>query len=65
VGEAVGPVSEEKRNQIAIVPWKAIIVMRNILVHRYFNLDEEALWKVVRVDPGQLLEILRRAINHR
>jgi uncharacterized protein with HEPN domain len=61
VGEAAGRVSEETRARLSEIPWKAIIGMRNILVHRYFNLDEEALWKVVQSDLKDLIATLHKA----
>lgn len=61
IGEAAGRVSEKTQTEATKVPWKAIIGMRNILVHRYFNLDEEALWKVVESDLRGLIGDLRKS----
>ena len=59
IGEAASRVSEGTRLTIPAIPWKAMIGMRNILVHRYFDLDDEALWKVVIQDLVDLVPYLK------
>lgn len=34
----------------AEIPWKAIVAMRNALVHEYFGLDNDEIWAVVEHD---------------
>lgn len=63
IGEAASRISETVKQKNSNVPWKAIIGMRNILVHRYFNLDDEALWKVVQQDIPSLIEKLQKIIK--
>jgi uncharacterized protein with HEPN domain len=36
--------------------------MRNILVHAYFQIDHEAVWRVVERDLGPLEAELRRVV---
>ena len=38
----------------ANVPWADMIGMRNILVHHYFGIDENAVWSVVEKDIPEL-----------
>ena len=47
IGEAVRPISSELREQKADLPWAAIVAMRNILVHRYYEVNLEIVWLVV------------------
>lgn len=57
-GEAATKISETSRSGSTSVPWTAIVGMRNILVHRYFNLDDEAIRKVVQQDlPGLMADV--------
>jgi uncharacterized protein with HEPN domain len=50
IGESAGRISQELRDQNSQVPWKDIIDMRNILVHRYFGIDLEEVWDTIAID---------------
>lgn len=47
IGEAASRVSEANRVRVATLPWTRIVGMRHILVHAYFNVDYDAVWRVV------------------
>jgi uncharacterized protein with HEPN domain len=59
IGEAVGRVSDTLRGHHPEVPWSQIVAMRNILIHRYFDVDAEEVWAAVERD----LPDLKRAIE--
>ena len=59
VGEAASRVSEETRAEATEVPWPAIIAMRNRLIHAYFDIDRDILWKTVTAELPALLDQLR------
>jgi uncharacterized protein with HEPN domain len=71
IGEAASKVSNETRSAYAVIPWKAIIGMRNRLVHAYFDIDPDILWVASTVELPALLdqlklvepEIMRRGID--
>lgn len=54
IGEAVSRLSEDLRSRYTTVPWRAIIGMRNTLVHGYFDVDWDAVWAVVENDLSNL-----------
>ncbi|GAA5158140.1 hypothetical protein GCM10023214_18770 [Amycolatopsis dongchuanensis] len=37
------------------VPWRAIVGMRNRITHGYFDMDLNALWRVLTVDLPAVL----------
>ncbi|AFL73997.1 HepT-like ribonuclease domain-containing protein [Thiocystis violascens] len=41
IGEAASQVSDETRSVAWGIPWKAIVGMRNRLIHAYFDVDAE------------------------
>ena len=61
LGEAAARLSPELRAR-AQVPWNSIVGMRNILVHAYFQIDHEAVWRVVERDLGPLEAEIRRVL---
>jgi uncharacterized protein with HEPN domain len=60
IGEAAGQLSEEAKAGIPGIPWRNIIGMRNRLVHAYFDINLDILWKTV-VDglPPIIAELTR------
>jgi uncharacterized protein with HEPN domain len=54
IGEACRALPDEFQARYAGVPWADMIAMRNILVHHYFGIDEEAVWLVVENDIPEL-----------
>jgi uncharacterized protein with HEPN domain len=60
IGEAVGKLSDEIKNQYPNLPWSAISNMRNKLIHEYFGVDLAVVWKTIEID----LPILEDAINN-
>jgi uncharacterized protein with HEPN domain len=54
IGEAAARVSEPTRVQHPEVPWRAVIGMRNAVVHGYFQVDWQEVWNVVERNLGPL-----------
>lgn len=50
IGEAVGRLSDQIKDQHPEIPWRDIVAMRNILVHDYFAVDADEVWNVVEGD---------------
>jgi len=49
-GEAVRGITPEFKTAHPEIPWSDIIGMRNVLIHHYFGIDRDAVWKVVEHD---------------
>ena len=56
IGEAAGRISDELSGRYSQIPWPEIIAFRNILVHAYFGIDWNEVWKSARVDCPALHE---------
>jgi uncharacterized protein with HEPN domain len=59
IGEAAGQLKEDFIQTHPIIPWSQIIAMRNLLVHVYFGVDLNEVWRAVEKD----LPVLRDAIE--
>jgi uncharacterized protein with HEPN domain len=46
MGEAARNISDEIKEMYPEVPWRRIIGLRNIVVHAYFGVDLETIWKI-------------------
>jgi uncharacterized protein with HEPN domain len=59
LGEAANKVSTEVRRANPNIPWKAIVGMRNRLIHAYFDVDTDMVWETVQVEIPGLLPLLQ------
>lgn len=59
IGEAASKISSETRDTLPQVPWFAIVSMRNRLIHAYFDIDHDVLWKTVIEEIPELSAVLR------
>ena len=62
IGEAVKGLPEEVKQMDALIPWRAIAGLRDVLAHAYFRIDAPLVWEVVR---EQLPEFLKRVVQIR
>jgi len=62
IGEAAARLSEATRAAAPDVPWNAIVGMRNRLVHAYFDVDTELVWKTVQIELPALRDRLQSLI---
>jgi uncharacterized protein with HEPN domain len=60
IGEAAKRLSPKITNKYKDIPWKDITGMRDKLVHDYFGVDVEAVWKTVKND----IPFLKNQINN-
>ena len=60
IGEAAANVPENIQEQFAEVPWYQMKGMRNILIHEYFGLDDEVIWKTIQDDLPFLKDTIRK-----
>jgi uncharacterized protein with HEPN domain len=58
IGEAARRVSEPTRLAHPEVPWHQIIGMRHRVVHDYFSVDYDIVWRVVTHDLPPLAQAL-------
>lgn len=59
IGEASKQIKEDLRLKYSGVPWKYASGMRNYLIHEYFNVDYDEVWKTLKED----LPMLKRQIQ--
>jgi uncharacterized protein with HEPN domain len=62
IGEAVTHVPEAIIAAHPEIPWAEMRAMRNIVVHEYFGVTNETLWKTAREDLPAILGPLRKLL---
>ena len=62
VGEAASKLSEEFRAAHPGIPWRAIVGMRNRLIHAYFDIDTQTVWETTTQELPPILNQLRELV---
>jgi uncharacterized protein with HEPN domain len=58
IGEAAYQTSQETRDHLQDIAWQDIIGMRHRLVHAYFDINLDILWRTVKDDLPALIDAL-------
>jgi len=62
IGEAARMISKNTKKLYSDIPWYEIAGMRNRLIHEYFGVDLDAVWKTVTQDLDSLVEKLSKSV---
>lgn len=63
IGEAANNLTHGFRSEHPEIPWRDITDMRNFLVHVYFEIDVEIMWKTAAEDLPPLLDWLEEVLR--
>ena len=50
IGEAAKNIPKSMRGRYTEIPWEDIVRMRNKVIHNYFGVDLQVIWKTLRED---------------
>jgi uncharacterized protein with HEPN domain len=58
IGEAANHLPTEYRTEMSVIPWRKIVAMRNLLVHRYWFVDRGLLLLIVHNELPNLVSVI-------
>ena len=58
IGEATKKISKDLKSQYREIPWKEMSGMRDKLIHDYFGVDADVVWKTVNEDIPYLKSLI-------
>lgn len=62
IGEAAGNLSTEFRETHTAIPWQRIRGLRNHLIHAYGDVDQLAVWRILKHELTDLLAYIQPLI---
>lgn len=62
LGEAAKATSEQFKKAHPSIPWQQMIGTRNRLIHGYFDIDYDIIWKIINEDLPRLISDLKKVI---
>ena len=55
IGELAGSLSTDFRSRYPSIPWKSIIGLRNIVAHRYGELNFARIWEIIEKELPDII----------
>jgi uncharacterized protein with HEPN domain len=62
IGEAAAGISEEMRSKYPEIAWRQMSAMRNRLIHGYFDVDLNIVWKTLTTELPPLASQIRKVL---
>ena len=62
IGEAEKKLPEKVKDEAGEIEWRKIIGLRNLLIHEYFGVQAEVIWKTIQEDLPLLKNRLQKLI---
>ncbi|MBI4036188.1 DUF86 domain-containing protein [Candidatus Daviesbacteria bacterium] len=63
LGEAARNIPEEAAEKYSDIPWGKMVSMRNKIIHEYFGVDLDILWKTIKEDLPVLKQQIEKIIQ--
>ena len=63
IGEASKNIPETMKTKYKVLPWKQMAGMRDKLIHAYFGIDTETLWKAVKENIPPLKKAIQKILK--
>jgi uncharacterized protein with HEPN domain len=63
IGEAANQITDVTQQTHSHIAWKDIVGMRNVIVHAYFDVDIDIVWRTIQDDLPLIIEQVETVLN--
>lgn len=67
IGESIKNLDKVTNKELLIhypeIPWKHVMSIRDIIVHHYFDVDADEIYRICQKDIPQLQQVITRMLN--
>lgn len=67
IGESIKNLDKVTNQELLIhypeIPWKHVMGIRDIIVHHYFDVDADEIYRICQKDIPQLQQVITRMLN--
>ena len=63
IGEAANKIPAAERTKFKKIPWTQVAGMRNKLIHEYFGVDIQVVWKTIKEDIPSLKPFIKQMLK--
>jgi len=63
IGEASSKISRNFKSSNDEIPWQRMTGLRNILIHEYFGVDIDIIWKIVSENIPETKSLIEKVLN--
>ncbi|MDZ4677592.1 MAG: DUF86 domain-containing protein [Oligoflexia bacterium] len=63
IGEAAHHTPDAIKKKYPEIPWRKIKDFRNVLVHQYFGIDNDIIWKTINDELLSLVQVFEKILS--
>ncbi|MCP5053746.1 MAG: DUF86 domain-containing protein [bacterium] len=63
VGEAAKQIPDDFRDKYPHIPWRTLAGLRDVLIHHYFGVSIERLWKMIKNDLDKTQKDISKIVD--
>jgi len=63
IGEATKHIPSNLRKKYPQINWKSVVGIRNKIIHEYFGIDYEVVWKTIKEKIPEFYKVIKEIIE--
>jgi uncharacterized protein with HEPN domain len=63
IGEAANQVPDEFKREHPEIEWRRITGLRNRIIHEYFGVNYETVWRVIEENVSELADLIQQNVD--